>query len=101
MVRSLAHNLADIASDHDKRLIVPTHSETFVVALLARIAAGLIGVEDVSFILAEKKDGESRFTKREAKPNGQIEGGLDAFVASEFEDIARFLGLDSEVASPN
>ena len=101
MVRSLAHTLADIASDHDKRLIVSTHSETFVVALLAQIAAGEISVEDVSFILAEKKDGESRFTKQDAQPNGQIEGGLDAFVASEFEDIARFLGLDSEVASPN
>ena len=71
MVRSLAHNLADIASDHDKRLIVSTHSETFVVALLARIAAGLIGVEDVSFILAEKKDGRadspSRRLSRTAK----------------------------------
>ena len=101
MVRSLAHTLADIASDHDKRLIVSTHSEAFVVALLARIAAGEIGVDNVSFILVEKEDGESRFTKQEAKPSGQIEGGLDSFVASGFEDIARFLGLDSEVASRN
>ena len=101
MVRSLAHTLADIASDHDKRLIVSTHSEAFVVALLSRIAAGEIGVDDVSFILVEKEDGESRFTKQEAKPNGQIEGGLDSFVASGFEDIAQFLGIDSEVASRN
>ena len=99
MVRNLAHTMADIASSHDKRLIVSTHSEAFVVALLSRIAAGELSVEDVSFILVEKKGGESRFTRQEVKPNGQIEGGLDSFVASEFEDIARFLGLDSEVAS--
>ena len=101
MVRNLAHTMADIASSHDKRLIVSTHSEAFVVALLSRIAAGEIGVDNVSFILVEKEDGESRFTKQEVKPNGQIEGGLDSFVASGFEDIARFLGLDSEVASRN
>ena len=101
MVRNLAHAMADITSNREKRLIVSTHSEAFVVALLSRIAAGELSVEDVSFILVEKKDGASRFTRQEAQPNGQIEGGLDSFVASEFEDIARFLGLDSEVASPN
>ena len=99
MVRKLVHAMADIASKHDKRIIVSTHSEAFVVALLAQIAAGEVSVDDVSFILAEKADGESRFARQEAMPNGQIEGGLDSFIASEFEDIAQFLGLDSEVAS--
>ena len=99
MVRKLVHAMADIASKHDKRIIVSTHSEVFVVSLLAQIAAGEVSVDDVSFILAEKEDGESRFTRQGAKPNGQIEGGLDSFIASEFEDIAQFLGLDSEVAS--
>ena len=85
-----------------KRFVVSTHSEVFVVSLLAQIAAGEISMDDVSFILAEKEGGESRFTKQEVKPNGQIEGGLDSFVASEFEDIARFSWvLDSEVASPS
>ena len=101
MVRKLVHAMADIASKHDKRIVVSTHSEAFVVALLAQIAAGKVSVDDVSFILAEKGGGESRFTRQEAKPNGQIEGGLDSFIASEFEDIAAFLGLDSEVASPS
>ena len=99
MVRKLVHAMADIASKHGKRFIVSTHSEVFVVSLLAQIAAGEVSVDDVSFILAEKEDGESRFTRQDAKPNGQIEGGLDSFIASELEDIAQFLGLDSEVAS--
>ena len=95
MIRKLAHTMADIASEQDKRFIVSTHSETFVLALLAQIAAGKVSVDDVSFVLAEKEGRESRFTKQEAKPNGQIEGGIDSFIASEFEDISLFLGLDS------
>ncbi len=98
IIRRLVQAMADIALEHGKRFIVSTHSEVFVVALLAQIAAGKIDVEDVSFILAEKEGNESRFTKQEAKSNGQVQGGLDSFVASGFEDIALFLGIDSEAA---
>ena len=96
MVRRLVHAFVDIVSNNDKRFVISTHSETFVVALLAQIAAGEISVDDVSFILAEKEDGESVFTKQEAESNGQIQGGLESFIASEFEDIATFLGLDAD-----
>ncbi len=98
MVRNLVHAFVDIVSNNDRRFVISTHSETFVVALLAQIAARKIGVDDVSFLLAEKEDGKSRFTKQEAKSNGQIRGGLESFIASEFEDIAAFLGLDPETA---
>ena len=94
MVRNLVRVMAEIAKTHDRRFIVSTHSETFVMSLLAQIAAGKVSVDDVSFILAEKEDGESRFTKQEAKSNGQIQGGLHSFMASELEDIAVFLGLN-------
>ena len=99
MVRKLVHAFVDIVSNNDRRFVISTHSETFVVALLARIAAGRINVDDVSFILAEKENGESKFTKQKAESNGQIQGGLDSFIASEFEDIATFLGLDADVAN--
>ena len=95
MVRKLVHAFVDIVSNNDRRFVISTHSETFVVALLAQIAAGKIGVDDVSFLLAEKENGESRFTKQKAESNGHIQGGLESFIASEFEDIAAFLGLES------
>ena len=91
MVRKLVHAFVDIVSNSDRRFVISTHRETFVVALLAQIAADKIGVDDVSFILAEKEDGESKFTKQEAEPNGQIKGGLDSFIAAELEDMATFL----------
>ena len=94
MVRKLVHAMVDIVANSDKRIIVSTHSESFVLALLTRIITGEIGLDDVSFILADNSDGESVFAKKEAKSNGQIEGGLDSFVAHELEDMAIFLGLD-------
>ena len=94
MVRKLALAMVDIVANGDKRIIVSTHSETFVLALLTRVITGEIGLDDVSFIQADNLGGESVFSKKEVKPNGQIEDGLSAFEAGESEDIAIFLGLD-------
>ena len=96
MVRKLAPVLAEIASKENRRLIVSTHSEAFVVALLSQIAAGAISVDDVSFILAENPNGETRLTRCEATPDGQIEGGLAPFMTAELEDLAAFLGLNAQ-----
>ena len=96
MVRKLAIALAEIAKEKDRRLIVSTHSETFVVALLSQIAAGKIDVEDVSFVLAENPNGSTILTQQQANRNGQIEGGLRAFMASEAKDLIDFLGLSEE-----
>ena len=93
MVRKLVHALVDIALVKEKRFVISTHSETFVVALLAQIAAGKISVDDVSFTFAEKENGKSKFTKQEAKSNGQIQGGLESFIAAELEDMAVFFGV--------
>ena len=96
MVRKLVHAMVDITSNMDKRFIVSTHSETFVLALLAQIAAGKVSVDDVSFIFAEKEDGESRFTKQEATSDGQIQGGLRSFITGELEDMALLFGQSAE-----
>ena len=92
MVRKLVHAMVEITSTMDKRIIVSTHSETFVLSLLAQIAAGKVSVDDVSFIFAEKEDGESRFTKQEVSPEGQIQGGLESFITGELEDMAVLFG---------
>ena len=96
MVRELAIALSELAVEKDRRLIVSTHSETFVVALLSQIAAGKIKTDDVSFVLAENPNGSTVLTQQKANRNGQIEGGLRAFMASEAKDLVDFLGLSSE-----
>ncbi len=94
LVRSLATTLANIAQQEERCLVVSTHSEAFVVALLSQIASGKLQVEDVSFLLAEKRNGETVFEKCEANDKGQISGGLKPFMAEEMQDIAVFLGID-------
>ena len=94
MVRELARAMVGIVANEDRRLIVSTHSEVFVTALLAQIAAGKVNVDDVSFILAENRDGESTFTPQKATSAGQISGGLKAFMASEVGDLAVLLGIN-------
>ena len=96
MVRELAIALAEIAVEKDRCLIVSTHSETFVVALLSQIAAGKIKTDDVSFVLAENPNGSTVLTQQRATSDGQIEGGLRAFMASEAKDLMDFLGLSAE-----
>ena len=93
MVRELVRAMVGIVTNEDRRLIVSTHSEVFVTALLAQIASGTISVDDVSFILAENRDGESTFTPQRATSDGQISGGLRAFMASEVGDLAALLGI--------
>ena len=93
MVRELARAMVTIAANEDRRLVVSTHSEVFVTALLAQIARGEASVDDISFILAENRDGESTFTSQKATSDGQIEGGLGAFMASEVGDLTALLGI--------
>ena len=94
MVRSLAKTLADIALQEDRRLVVSTHSEAFVVSLLTQMVSGNLPLDAVSFLLAEKRDGETLFEKCDANDKGQISGGLKPFMAAEMDDIAVFLGID-------
>ena len=93
MVRELARALVKIATTEDRRLIVSTHSEVFVLALLAQIVAGQAELDDIAFVMAENREGESVFNTQEATADGQIQGGLQAFMAAEFEDLALFLGV--------
>ena len=50
----------------------------------------------MSFVLAENPDRSTVLTQQKANRNGQIEGGLRAFMASEARDLVDFLGLASE-----
>ena len=76
MVRGARRAMVRIAANEDRRLIVSTHSEVFVTALLAPDRGpGEASVDDISIILAENRDGESTFTPQQATSDGQIAGG--------------------------
>lgn len=92
-VRRLARALVRILREYpQKQFLISTHSETFVVALLAQVAERLLRPDELACYLAERVEGETRFTRQEVNEHGQIEGGLRSFIEAELEDLRAFLG---------
>lgn len=92
-VRLLAKTLALIARDESKRFLISTHSETFLVALLAEIASGEVPLEDVACYFTNKQNKETKFEQQKINKQGQIEGGLLNFIKEEMKDVGKLLGV--------
>ncbi len=83
----------DIINKEGKQIFLTTHSENIVTAALAKIAAGELSIDDVQFLLAEIKDGETIITPQTVNEKGQLEGGLISFMETELESLKKFLGI--------
>ena len=93
-IRRLARALANIVQEErSKRLIISTHSEQFVMSLLALVAEGAHSPDDLAIYLVTKDGKESKFQRQQVNKNGQIEGGLASFMEGELEDMKAFLGV--------
>ena len=93
-IRRLARALANIVRENgDKRLIISTHSEQFVMSLLALVAEGIHSPDDLAMYLVTKEGKESKFQRQQVNENGQIEGGFASFIEGELEDMKAFLGV--------
>ncbi len=92
-MREFARRLGEIATHERKQMFFTTHSEMFVSSLLAAVAEGRIAAEDLRCYLCEKQGRATSVKLQTVKPNGQIDGGLKAFVESEIEDLKGMLRL--------
>ena len=93
-IRRLARALANIVRENgDKRLIISTHSEQFVMSLLALVSEGIHSPDDLAMYLVTKEWKESKFQRQQVNENGQIEGGFASFIEGELEDMKAFLGV--------
>ncbi len=93
VMRRLVRTLCAIVADEEKQVIVTTHSEAFVSALLTLIASGQVPAHTVRFYLVEKTGKQTVCHLQEVNQAGQIEGGLASFMEGELEDIRLMLGL--------
>ncbi|MEJ5252613.1 MAG: AAA family ATPase [Chthonomonadetes bacterium] len=93
VMRRLVRTLRAIVADEGKQVIVTTHSEVFVSALLALIASGQVPAHTVRFYLVEKTGKQTICHPQEVNQAGQIEGGLASFMEGELEDIRLMLGI--------
>jgi predicted ATPase len=92
--RKLAQTLVDIAQNENKHFIITTHSETFLMALLAEVARGRLAPEQLACYWAVKKGKEAQFERQQVNEQGQIEGGLASFMEGELEDLKAFFGME-------
>jgi hypothetical protein len=94
-VRGLAHALAQIVVEEDKRFIISTHSESFILALLAMVANGKLKPDNIACYLARKERKTTSFERQLVNAQGQIQGGLSNFMRGELEDLQTFMNVAS------
>lgn len=95
IISRLARMLCSLVKEDQKQLILATHSEQFVFAILTCVKEGLIGASDVACYHVTKELRKSVFQQQLVHDNGQIDGGLLAFVEAETEDLRKFLSHKS------
>jgi len=93
VMRRFARRLCRIVSEEGKQVLLTTHSEVFVGAVLAAVARREIPAESVRFYLVEKEGKETVFRHQAVTEAGQIEGGMKTFIEGELEDIRALLGM--------
>ena len=93
-VRRLARTLTNIVQEErSKHLIISTHSEQFIMSLLALVAERSYDPDKLAIYLVTKEGKESKFQRQQVNENGQVEGGLASFMEGELEDMKAFLGV--------
>jgi len=93
VMRRFARRLCRIVSEEGKQVLLTTHSEVFVGAVLAAVARREIPADGVRFYLVEKERKETVFRHQAVTEEGQIEGGMKTFIEGELEDIRALLGM--------
>lgn len=92
-IRSFARALARIVKEEEKQLIFTTHSEQFLLSLLACVKDGHLRPADLVCYHAKLDRKATRFEQEFVSPEGQIQGGLSSFVEAELQDMKTFLGV--------
>ncbi len=91
-IRRLARALVRIFREKKNQFLISTHSELFILSLLAQVTEGLLSPEELACYFAENRHGRSVFTRQQVNERGQIEGGLRTFIEAEMEDLRIFFG---------
>lgn len=92
-IRKFAIQLINIAKQEDKKFVISTHSEAFLVALLGEVAAGNIDPSILGCYYVSKEGKVTTYKLQKVNANGQIEGGLSSFMEDELQDIKKFFKL--------
>lgn len=93
VIRKFARVLSHLATDEDKQLIFTTHSEQFLLSVLACVKERLLRPDQVRCYHVARDRKKTIFTHEPVSDEGQISGGLSSFMEGELQDIRSFLSV--------
>ncbi len=78
-IDKLAESLSQIAKEKNKRIILSTHSEHFIISVLNLVIQEKIAADDVRLYHVQREGKESKINPQEVNKKGQVRGGLQGF----------------------
>ena len=94
VIRNFARVLTRLATEEKKQLIFTTHSEQFLLSLLACVKEGLLRPDQLVCYHVTRERKQTIFNHEPVSEDGQIAGGLSSFMEGELQDIKTFLSVN-------
>jgi len=95
--RELVHSFIKMVREEGITIILTTHSENILSALLSAVATKKIAPKDVACYLCTKTTKEgTKIERQEVNEKGQIKGGLGSFMEAELKDLKEMLAASGE-----
>ncbi len=95
VIRKFARVLSHLATQEEKQLIFTTHSEQFLLSLLACVKEGILQPSQLRCYQVERERRQTIFRHAPVSGGGQISGGLSSFMEGELQDIKTFLSVSA------
>ena len=95
VIRKFARVLARLATEDNKQLAFTTHSEQFVLSILACVKEKLLSPSQVRCYHVTRERKQTNFNYEPVSDDGQISGGLSSFMEGELQDIKSFLSVSN------
>ena len=95
LIEQFVKVLVEIAYEENKQFIFSTHSEHWLMSMLAEVNDGNIKAEDLKVFYLTKEGQETKVENQRVHPNGQLEGGLKNFMEAQMHLANRFFASET------
>lgn len=93
VIRKFARVLAQLVNEEGKQLVFTTHSEQFILSILACVNEGMLSSDHLHCYHVSRERKQTQFRLEPVSKDGRISGGLASFMEGELEDIKSFLSV--------
>ena len=94
VIREFARVLSHLVNEEGKQLVFTTHSEQFLLSLLACVKEKRLRAEQLRCYHVSRERKQTVFNHEPVSNDGQISGGLSSFMEGELRDIKSFLAVN-------